>query len=107
MISNRPYQIAVCFLITMLTANLVSSDEVDIGALIARCSECHTEDGLAGIPGWPSIARTDKNSMIGKLQGHRAGLVNDSTLKKVARDLMDIETEAVARHFSTLLPNEE
>lgn len=84
-----------------------TADEADIGALVARCSECHTQGGLAGVPGWPSIAGMDKALIIGKLKGHRAGLVNDSTMKKVAHDLTDKQIEAVAEHFSTLLPAEK
>ena len=98
-------------LITLLTSQIVAldclADEVEIGALIARCSTCHTEQGLAGIPGWPSIAGMDKSVIVGKLKGHRAGLVNDSTMKKVAHDLSDAEIDAVAEHFSTLLPVEK
>ena len=82
------------------------ADEVDIGALVARCSECHTEKGLAGIPGWPAIAGMDKDIIVAKLKGHRAGLVNDSTMKKVAHDLTDKEIEAVAEHFAGMLPPE-
>ena len=89
-----------------LNSRVGYTDEVDLGALIARCSECHTEKGLAGIPGWPSIAGMEKNLIIGKLKGHRAGLINDSTMKKVAHDLSDEEIEAVAEHFSTMLPVE-
>ena len=85
----------------------LGADEVDTGALIARCSECHTEKGLAGIPGWPSIAGMDKDIIVGKLKGHRAGLINDSTMKKVAHDLSDKEIDDVAEHFSTLLPQEK
>jgi cytochrome c553 len=100
------YQFAVSFLI-FLSSLAVTADEVDTGALIARCSECHTEKGLAGIPGWPSIAGMNKDLIVGKLKGHRAGLVNDSTMKKVAHDLSDKEIEAVAEHFSTLLPHSD
>ena len=89
-----------------LLARTSLADEVDIGSLIARCSECHTEKGLAGIPGWPSIAGMEKNLIVGKLKGHRAGLINDSTMKKVAHDLSDGDIDAVAEHFSTLLPQE-
>ena len=80
------------------------ADEVDIGSLVARCSECHTEKGLAGIPGWPAIAGMKKEMIVGKLKGHRAGLVNDSTMKKVAHDLSDAQIDAVADHFSNMLP---
>ena len=93
--------------LTLVSFSLpVCADEVDIGALVARCSVCHTEKGLAGIPGWPAIAGMDKDVIVAKLKGHRAGLVNDSTMKKVAHDLTDKEIDAVAEHFSTMLPPE-
>lgn len=98
------YKITMIFCAILLMGAYTSADEVDIGALVARCSECHTEKGLAGIPGWPSIAGMDKALIIGKLKGHRAGLVNDSTMKKVAHDLTDKQIDAVAEHFSTMLP---
>jgi len=109
----KPYQIAVYFVVLLAVSAPLSADEpkaadeVETGALIARCSVCHTEQGLSGIPGWPSIAGMDKNVIVAKLKGHRAGLVDDSTMKKVAHDLTDQEIDAVAEHFSTLLPAEQ
>ncbi|MGR8932336.1 MAG: c-type cytochrome [Gammaproteobacteria bacterium] len=80
------------------------ADELDTGSLIARCAVCHTKEGLAGIPDWPAIAGMKKEFIVGKLKGHRAGLVNDSTMKKVAHDLTDAQIDAVADHFSKMLP---
>ena len=103
---SKRYQIVAGLLLVCLSSVESFGDEVDIGALVARCSECHTEKGLAGIPGWPAIAGMEKGIIVAKLKGHRAGLVNDSTMKKVAHDLTDKEIDAVAEHFSTMLPTE-
>lgn len=104
MLNSKRFVFLASFASFTFNCPYLAADEVDIGSLIARCSECHTEKGLAGIPGWPSIAGMDKDIIVGKLKGHRAGFINDSTMKKVAHDLSDKEIEAVAEHFSTLLP---
>ncbi len=78
------------------------SNTVDIDNLIARCSLCHSSAGLPGMAGWPAIAGMEKQLIIGKLKEHRAGIVEDSTMKKVASDLSDEDINAVAEYFSKL-----
>lgn len=81
-------------------------EEIDIESLIGRCAECHTTRGQAAFPGWPAIAGMEKSEIIGKLEGHREGMVPDSTMSQVAFDMSDREIEAVAEYFSKLEPAE-
>lgn len=94
-----------CIFLTIVSFSFTlhaQSEAIDIDILIARCSLCHSSAGLPGIPGWPAIAGMDKKLIAGKLKGHRAGIIKDSTMKKVTSDLSDEDINTVAEYFSKL-----
>lgn len=92
----------------LVTIGCAEADDKDIetGALVGQCAVCHTEEGIAGIPGWPDLAGMDEGTIVAKLKGHRAGVVQDSTMRKVAVELSDEEIQAVAKHFSSMQKND-
>lgn len=68
-------------------------------ALVDSCVECHGSQGGAAIEGWPPIATMTEAEITAKLMGHRAQVIGDSTMAKVAHDLTDEQIEEIARFY--------
>jgi len=67
--------------------------------LVSSCAECHG-DGQGAIEGWPPLTSMTEQEIVAKLTGHRARVVADSTMARVAHDLSDDEIQQLAEHFA-------
>lgn len=72
---------------------------------VAGCSACHLKEGIPAQPGWPFLAGMAKADIVERLRGHRARLIPDSTMSKVAAGLSDDEIEQAADYYSRLEPS--
>jgi cytochrome c553 len=72
-------------------------------AAAASCSGCHGEEGVSGNPAIPSLAGQDPQYLVAALQGYKAGVRNDATMKSQAA-LNDSAMKSLAAYFSAQQP---
>jgi len=92
---------------TWHTVNFIASLENEEGSssesiVVRRCASCHSMAGVAFIEGWPDLPEMTQQEIENKLFGHRAQLISDSTMSKVAADLTDEEIKEAAKYYSEL-----
>lgn len=100
--------VTAALFLTLFTpmSRTVAQDHADVPDAVAGCVQCHHEEGLPGLPGYPRLAGMDKSAIIEILKGHRDSQVPDSTMDKIAAGLDDDQIEAAAEYFSGLAPSD-
>lgn len=75
-------------------------DPLQARSLAASCAACHGTDGRAQ-PGMISLAGSNKNDMIKKMQDYKAGRVPAATIMhQLAKGYTDEQIEAIAGYFA-------
>lgn len=95
-------RLAILLLFAVCSGFASANVDEEFQALLDRCTECHGTHGDAALPGWMPIATMTQSEIVAKLKGHRAKLINDSTMSKVAHDLTDEQIEEIATYYANL-----
>jgi cytochrome c553 len=77
----------------------------DIGAgkrRAAVCFACHNENGIASIPGTPSLAHQDRTYLANAIREFRDGRRNNTTMSPMVKPLSDADIANIAAYFSSL-----
>ena len=98
--SLRPVLLLIMASSTFSSFGANANVDEEFQALLDRCTECHGTQGDAALPGWMPIGSMTEQEIIGKLTGHRAKLINDSTMSKVAHDLTDEQIKQIATYYA-------
>ena len=75
-------------------------DPLQARSLAASCAACHGTDGRAQ-PGMISLAGSNQNDMVKKMQDYKAGRVPAATIMhQLAKGYTDEQIEAIAGYFA-------
>lgn len=75
-------------------------DPLQARSLAASCAACHGTDGRAQ-PAMISLAGSNKNDMIKKMQDYKAGRIPAATIMhQLAKGYSDEQIEAIAGYFA-------
>ncbi len=76
-------------------------DPLQARSLAASCAACHGTDGRAQPGGMVSLAGSNKNDMIKKMQDYKAGRIPAATIMhQLAKGYTDEQIEAIAGYFA-------
>ena len=77
----------------------------DIGAgkrRAAVCFACHNENGVASIPGTPSLAHQDRTYLMNSIHEFGDGRRNNTTMSPMVKPLSEADIANIAAYFSSL-----
>lgn len=97
---------AIATALALLVPQAWAEHHADVPEAVAGCVQCHREEGVPALPGWPHLAGMEQEAIVRILQGHRERLIPDSTMAKVAAGLGDEQIEAAAAYYSGLEPSD-
>jgi cytochrome c553 len=96
---------AIAFALSLLcavasaNAQTQSPDPLQVRSWAAGCSGCHGTDGRAE-PGMISLAGTNKDDLVKKMQDYKTGRVTATVMHQIAKGYSDAQIVAIAGYFA-------
>ena len=84
---------------TSVSAQTPSPDPLQVRSWAAGCANCHGTNGLAE-PGTISLAGTNKDDIVKKMQDYKAGRVSATVMHQLAKGYSDAQIVAIASYFA-------
>ncbi|MCX7262185.1 MAG: class I cytochrome c [Burkholderiales bacterium] len=85
--------------VTTVSAQTPSHDTLQVRSWAAGCSGCHGTDGRAE-PGMISLAGTNKDDLVKKMQDYKTGRVPATVMHQLAKGYSDAQIVAIAAYFA-------
>lgn len=80
-------------------AQTQSPDPLQVRSWAAGCANCHGTNGLAE-PGTISLAGTNKDDIVKKMQDYKTGRVSATVMHQLAKGYSDAQIVAIASYFA-------
>ena len=80
-------------------AQTQSPDPLQVRSWAAGCANCHGTNGLAE-PGTISLAGTNKDDIVKKMQDYKAGRVSATVMHQLTKGLTDAQIESIAIYYA-------
>jgi cytochrome c553 len=74
-------------------------DPLQVRSWAAGCANCHGTDGRAE-PGMISLAGTNKDDLVKKMQDYKTGRVPATVMHQLAKGYSDAQIVAIAAYFA-------
>ena len=84
---------------TSVSAQTPSPDPLQVRSWAAGCANCHGTNGLAE-PGTISLAGTNKDDIVKKMQDYKTGRVSATVMHQLAKGYSDAQIVAIASYFA-------
>jgi cytochrome c553 len=83
---------------SVATSNEQATPAVPPAAI--RCAACHSVDGRATNPAWPSLAGQSRDYLVGAIKAYKSGARSNALMEGIAKDLTDADAESAATYYA-------